>query len=88
MYKFPEGASLDLKLRPPLKIPKKSKKIYRDLLFIRTLDKGTTHHIYTLGRLYVCSHYMKPIDEVYEWINKNHETIANRAEIQLQSTLF
>ena len=74
---FKDGASLDIKLRPPLNIPKKSKKIYGDV-YVRTLNKGLTHHLYWSDRLYICSLYRRSIDDVYEWINKNNSKIKER----------
>jgi len=71
-----EGICLSLKLKPP-KIPKKSKKIYKDL-FIRSLKHSSEHHIYAaINGLYVVSVY-KCLDEAFEWIDKNYETIMKR----------
>ena len=73
---FKDGASLDIKLKPT-KIPKKSKKIYNGV-FVRSLKKGTVHHLYSLDSLYICSIYGKPIEYVHEWIDKRKEDINER----------
>ena len=70
-----DGPHLSLKLKPP-KISPKSKKIYRDV-FIRSLKKGTEHHLYSLEGIYICSLY-KSLDEVKKWIDKRYEEIKER----------
>jgi len=79
---IPDGPSLDLKLKPP-KISPKSKKIYKDV-FIRSLKKGTEHHLYSLQGIYIVSLY-KSLDEVKKWIDERYETIKERVNEIIKS---
>ena len=63
------GKSCLLELKPT-KIPKKSKKIYKDV-FVR--KKGNFHHLYQLDGLYIASVHIDR--DAHDWIDRNEEKI-------------
>ena len=86
---FKSGAKLDIKLKQ--KLPKaKSKKVYKGI-YIRSLDKGKTIHLYDVtSGLYLASIYMKDMEFVHLWITNNLEKIRERVNqlVAPEPTLF